>query len=203
MSEQALESPFLNSIAGILEEDLRTTPLFTNLQSAILFIAGHIYVRDLCQVVTVLGERQCMVPTSPTGTWLDDWRAVLSVPNLFSASQILTRQVAMEHLQSVWEFVKGIPSYRQPLASLIFCIWKDDLPDETEHSRAFVVWKLLGDEAVFRGFEKHSARTQLRSRENTKTVSAPSYSPWPLKNWTRTMTTLQYGRSIRSLRRHY
>lgn len=157
LDQPAGSSPFLSAIAGILAQDLRTSPLFPVIPSIILSAANHFYDRDLAQVITTMAERQCLSPTSPA--WLDDWANVLSVPDLFAPTLSATRQVSMDHLRSVWEFVKDIPSYRQPLAKLVLDLWKTHPPDEIEDSQAFIVWNLLADEAVFRIVDRHAEDT--------------------------------------------
>ncbi|KAI0351601.1 hypothetical protein OH77DRAFT_1429423 [Trametes cingulata] len=146
-------SPFLVAMATILAEDLKTSPLFLVLPSIILSIADHLPDRDLTQLLTTMSERQCLSPTSLS--WLDEWRNLLTMSNLFSPSRAGTRQHVMDHLQSVWEFVKDIPAYRKPLASLVFDVWKRHPAEELEDNSTLVVWNLLADEAVLRLVERH------------------------------------------------
>ncbi|KAH9922333.1 uncharacterized protein BXZ73DRAFT_91620 [Epithele typhae] len=100
------------------------TPLFPVLPSIILSVGDHLPDADLC-------NRQSFSPTS----------FVLS----------LSKQ-AMGHLQSVWEFVKDIPAYRKPLATLVFDVWKRHSADELEDSSALV--------AVLRLVEKHACEAE-------------------------------------------
>ncbi|KAI8972545.1 hypothetical protein BD414DRAFT_510325 [Trametes punicea] len=146
-------SPFLVAIATVLAEDLKTSPLFLVLPSIILSIADHLPDRDLTHLLTTMIERQCLSPTSLS--WLDDWKNLLTMSHLFSPSRAGTRQHVMDHLQSVWEFVKDIPAYRKPLASLVFDVWKQHPADELEDTSALVAWNLLADEAVLRLVERH------------------------------------------------
>ncbi|KAI0742732.1 hypothetical protein C8Q80DRAFT_1273348 [Daedaleopsis nitida] len=146
-------SPFLNTVAGVLAQDFKTTPLFPVLPSIILSVADHLPDRDLFLLLTNMADRQCLSPTSLS--WLDDWNSILTMPNLFSPTRSSTRHYAMDHLQSVWEFVKDIPAYRKPLATLVFDVWKQHSGEDLEDSTALVVWNLLADEAVLRLVEKH------------------------------------------------
>ncbi|KAL7278629.1 hypothetical protein ACG7TL_007630 [Trametes sanguinea] len=147
-------SPFLATIAAILAQDLKTSPLFLVLPSIILSIADHLPDRDLSQMLATMIERQCLSPTSLS--WLDEWKNLLTMANLFSVTRTGTRSRVMDHLQSVWEFVKDIPAYRKPLASLVFDVWKRHPADELEDNSALVVWNLLADEAVLRLVERHA-----------------------------------------------
>ncbi|RDX44101.1 hypothetical protein OH76DRAFT_1389787 [Lentinus brumalis] len=147
-------SPFLSAIANILAQDFKTTPLFPVLPSIILSLADHLPDRDLSQLLVNMADRQLLSPTSLA--WLDDWSSILAIPNLFSPTRHTTRQHAMDHLQSVWEFVKDIPAYRKPLAELVFDVWKQHSPNELEDQTALVAWNLLADEAVLRLVERHA-----------------------------------------------
>ncbi|CDO75461.1 hypothetical protein BN946_scf184823.g15 [Trametes cinnabarina] len=147
-------SPFLATIATILAQDLKTSPLFLVLPSIILSIADHLPDRDLSQMLVTMIERQCLSPTSLS--WLDEWKNLLTMPNLFSPTRTGTRQRVTDHLQSVWEFVKDIPAYRKPLASLVFDVWKQHPAEELEDNSALVIWNLLADEAVLRLVERHA-----------------------------------------------
>ncbi|OJT12335.1 Tuberous sclerosis 2 protein -like protein [Trametes pubescens] len=147
-------SPFLVAIATILAQDLKTSPLFLVLPSIILSIAEHLPDRDLTQLLITMAERQSLSPTSLS--WLDEWNNLLTMSSLFASSRTATRQHVMEQLHSVWEFVKDIPAYRKPLATLVFDVWKRHPAEELEDSSTLVVWNLLADEAVMRLVEKHA-----------------------------------------------
>ncbi|KAI1790599.1 hypothetical protein LXA43DRAFT_1146320 [Ganoderma leucocontextum] len=146
---------FLSTMSAILAQDLKTTLLFPVLPSIILSIADHLPDRDLSQLLVTMADRQSLSPTSLT--WLDHWRSILTMPDLFSPGRSSTRQNAMEHLQSVWEFVKDSPAYRKPLAALVFEVWRQHSGEELEDNLVLVVWNLLADEAVLRLWEKHVA----------------------------------------------
>ncbi|KAM5530840.1 hypothetical protein V8D89_015484 [Ganoderma adspersum] len=145
---------FLSTMSAILSQDLKTTLLFPVLPSIILSIADHLPDRDLSQLLVTMADRQSLSPTSLT--WLDHWQSILTMPDLFSPARSSTRQHAMEHLQSVWEFVKDSPAYRKPLAALVFNVWKQHSGDELEDNLVLAVWNLLADEAVLRLAEKHA-----------------------------------------------
>ncbi|OBZ74415.1 hypothetical protein A0H81_05376 [Grifola frondosa] len=146
-------SPFLNAVSILLAQDLTSTPLFPVLPSILLSVAEHLLDHDVAHVLSVISERQCLSPTSPM--WLDYWGSILKIPNLFTSIRSLTRHIAMDVLQSVWEFVKDIPSYRRPLASLVFDVWKQHPSDAMEDTTVSAIWNLLGDEVVLRILEHH------------------------------------------------
>ncbi|KAH9856428.1 hypothetical protein C2E23DRAFT_517079 [Lenzites betulinus] len=147
-------SPFLVAIATILAQDLKTSPLFLVLPSIILSIADHLPDGDLTKLLVTMTERQSLSPMSLS--WLDEWRSLLTMSSLFSPTRVSTRQHVMAQLQSVWEFVKDIPTYRKPLASLVFDVWKRHPAEELEDHHSLVAWNLLADEAVLRLVEKHA-----------------------------------------------
>ncbi|KAI0326816.1 hypothetical protein GY45DRAFT_1309846 [Cubamyces sp. BRFM 1775] len=147
-------SPFLVAVATILAQDLRTSPLFPVLPSIILSIADHLPDRDLSDLLATMVERQSLSPTSLS--WLDEWKNLLTMSSFFSPSRTGTRQHIMEQLEIVWKFVKDIPAYRKPLASLVFDVWKMHPAEELEDSHTLVVWNLLADEAVLRLVENHA-----------------------------------------------
>ena len=146
---------FLSTMSAILSQDLKTTLLFPVLPSVILSIADHLPDRDLSQLLITMADRQSLSPTSLT--WLDHWQSILTMPHLFSPARSSTRRRAMDHLQSVWEFVKDSPAYRKPLAALVFEVWKQHSGEELEDNLVLVIWNVLADEAVLRLAEKHAA----------------------------------------------
>ncbi|GBE87114.1 predicted protein [Sparassis crispa] len=151
LSQTDESSPFLNALSTLLAQDLMTTPLYPVLPSIILSVSGHLPDAETSQLLVVMSERQCLSPTSPS--WLDYWGSVLAIPDLYSPSRPTTRQMAMDVLQSVWEFVKDIPVYRRPLASLVFNFWRQQMSDEMDDVTVSIMWRILGDEVVLRNAE--------------------------------------------------
>lgn len=143
---------FLTTISTLLGQDLLTTPLYTILPSVILSIAQHISDSDITQLLSAMTDRQMLSPTSPQ--WLDHWDGILSIPGLYTQQWPSTRQIAMSTLQAVWEFVKDIPEYRQPLASLAFATWRELIPKNRGHNTSIIIWRILGDEIALRSSEK-------------------------------------------------
>ncbi|KAI0944483.1 hypothetical protein AcW1_002178 [Taiwanofungus camphoratus] len=139
-------SPFHSAISTLLVQDLMTTPLYPVLPSIILSIADHLPDSDTANLLVTMSERQSLAPTSPA--WLEHWAAVLTIPNLYTSLRPLTRQVAMDILKSVWDFVRDIPVYRRPLAGLVFDIWKRQASGNMEDVTVTIIWHILGDEVV-------------------------------------------------------
>ncbi|CCM02116.1 uncharacterized protein FIBRA_04193 [Fibroporia radiculosa] len=144
-------SPFLSVVSGLLSQDLMTTPLYPVLPTIILSMAEHIADSDTAHLLMTMSERQSLSPTSPA--WLEHWQSVLVMHGLYTSARTLTRQIAMDVLQSVWEFVKDISVYRRPLAELIYDIWKRQTSKEMEDVPVTVIWNILGDEIVLRSVE--------------------------------------------------
>lgn len=141
-------SPFLAALSYLLSQDLKTTPLFSVLPAIILSIASHITDSDTARVVRTLADRQCLAPTTPS--WLDHWKAILSVSGLYTQRRPTTRSAVSESLQSIWGFVRDIPSYRMPLATLVLQVWKREIKENSGDCISSILWRILGDELVFR-----------------------------------------------------
>ena len=145
------QPPFLSLLCSLLGQDLLVTPLYAVLPSVILSIAQHITDSDIAQLLNAMSDRQMLSPTSPQ--WLDHWNGVLSIPGLYTHQWPMTRQIAMNTLQAIWDFVKDIPEYRRPLANLSFGIWKTDIPTNRDCDTSIVIWRILGDEVAMRNAE--------------------------------------------------
>ncbi len=109
-------------------------------------------------------ERQSFSPTSPM--WLDNWKTVLAIPDLFSIHRARTRQVAVDILLSVWEFVKDIAAYRHPLATLVFGFWREQAVDLKEDHTSIIIWRILGDEIVLHSVERLEETTTESDEED-------------------------------------
>ncbi|EKM52632.1 uncharacterized protein PHACADRAFT_261192, partial [Phanerochaete carnosa HHB-10118-sp] len=127
------------------------SPLHTVLPSVIISVVEHIPDADTAHLVATMSERQAFSPTTPS--WLENWRLVLSIGDLYASYRTATRRVIMQVLQSVWSFVKDISVYRRPLAALVFEVWKEQYTDFRDDASAIIVWRVLGDEIVLRNLE--------------------------------------------------
>ncbi|KAH9948472.1 hypothetical protein B0H21DRAFT_690049 [Amylocystis lapponica] len=151
-------SPFLSGISTLLAQDLTTTPLYPILPSLLISMSAHLADAEIAQLLLVMSERQCLSPTYLG--WLDHWSNILAMPKLYSPSRQLTRQVAMDVLQSVWDFVRTIPDYRRPLAALVIRMWKQQMSDELTDSTVSIIWRILGDEVVLRSAEDQQSNAE-------------------------------------------
>lgn len=141
---------FLTTLSALLAQD--PVSLYTVLPPIILSIAQHVTDDDTHNLLKAMSERQSFSPTSPA--WLDNWKAVLFIPDLYTIHRYRTKKTAMETLQSVWEFVKDIPVYRRPLAVMVFTFWKQQTVNLKEDQTAIIIWRILGDEIVLRRVEE-------------------------------------------------
>ncbi|CAL1697974.1 unnamed protein product [Somion occarium] len=148
LARKEAPSAFLAAISSLLSQNLKTTPLYIVLPSIILSVAEHVTDSDTARVVSTLAERQSLTPTTPA--WLDHWRAILSIPGLHTSQRPLTRHAVSESLQSVWGFIKDIPTYRMPLGTLVLDVWRREIVEKNGDSISMILWRILGDELVFR-----------------------------------------------------
>ncbi|PCH43039.1 hypothetical protein WOLCODRAFT_138173 [Wolfiporia cocos MD-104 SS10] len=157
LSQTNHKSLLVNAILPLLAQDLRETPLYPVLPSIILAMAEHVTDTDTAGLLRTMSDRQSLSPTSPT--WLVHWGSILAIPRLFTATRPHTREVAMDMLGRVWEFVKDIPVYRRPLAELVLDFWKKQRKTDIEDVSVTVIWYILGDEAVLRMAEGEGKET--------------------------------------------
>lgn len=151
LTQTDVTTGFLSLLSTLLAQDLMVSPLHTVLPSVILSIVEHIPDADTAHLVATMSERQAFSPTTPS--WLDNWRLVLSIGDLYTNHRSATRHVITEVLRSVWSFVKDISVYRRPLAALVFEKWKEQYTDFKDDTSAIIIWRVLGDEVVLRNLE--------------------------------------------------
>ncbi|KAI0687610.1 hypothetical protein BC835DRAFT_1419805 [Cytidiella melzeri] len=164
LSPSEVPTNLITTLSTLLSQVFTDTPLHSVLPAVILSLSNHMPDADTSQLLDVMNERQNFSPTTPA--WLDNWLAVLSVEDLYTSQRLLTRNNAFNVLQSVWDFVKDIPSYRRPLAELLFCFWKARNVDNKDDITAIAIWRMLGDEVVLRATESFNERTP--DKENSQ-----------------------------------
>ncbi|KAI0087644.1 hypothetical protein BDY19DRAFT_240618 [Irpex rosettiformis] len=157
LSQSEAPTNFIATISGLISQVFTDTPLHSVLPGIILSLATHMPDADTAQLLDVMNERQNFSPTTPA--WLDNWRCVLSVEDLYSSHRSLTRNNAFHALQSVWDFIKDISLYRRPLAELVFRFWKSRNMENKDDTAAIVVWRMLGDEVVLRTTESFDEKS--------------------------------------------
>lgn len=164
MSQAEASSGFLSILSTLLAQDLMVTPLHTVLPSVILSIVEHVPDADTAHLVAMMAERQAFSPTTPS--WLDNWRLVLSIADLYTDHRASTRHAVMDVLQSVWHFVKDIAVYRRPLAALVFRVWTEQYAGLKDDQTATIIWRVLGDEIVLRKLEDTEIGTENKAEAN-------------------------------------
>lgn len=150
---------FLFNLSSLLAQDLTVTPLHSVLPSVILSIVEHIPDSDTAHLVTVMAERQAFSPTTPS--WLSNWNLVMTIGDLYTEQRLLTRQVIMDVLLSVWQFVKDIAVHRRPLAALVFDDWRQQDTSRGDDHTAIIIWRILGDEIVLRSAEQEDGAPDI------------------------------------------
>ncbi|KAK7688431.1 hypothetical protein QCA50_007969 [Cerrena zonata] len=175
LTRKEASSPFLATLSYLLSQDLKTTPLFSVLPPIILSIASHVTDTDTARVVRALADRQSLEPTTPA--WLDHWKAILSVSGLYTQQRPLTRSAVSESLRSVWGFVRDIPSYRMPLATLVLQVWKREIKENGGDCISAIFWRILGDELVFRHNQDDEDMESILSTVVAIAIAPPSASP--------------------------
>ena len=146
LAQGQASTPFLSTLAALLSPHLLNTPLYDALATIKISIAPHVNDADMSQLLVVMMERQSLSPTSPK--WLEYWEALLSSTEIYSPRRPLSRDVCFYNLQSVWDFVKDIPQYRRPMASLVYDVWQRYLDANPYEYTSDLPWRILGDEAV-------------------------------------------------------
>lgn len=93
-----------------------------------------------------------ITPTSPD--WLDTWTDLLNNPAMVGGARPVTTAAVMAALWNVYESVRDMPSYRAPLADVVYEYCKKsfdddaDVPSDVEDCTS--MWRVLGDEIVLR-----------------------------------------------------
>ncbi|THH31383.1 hypothetical protein EUX98_g2811 [Antrodiella citrinella] len=144
-------SPFLSTLTALLSPHLLATPLYDALATITISIAAHVADSDIAQLLMIMQERQSLSPTSPG--WLLYWTKLLSNPEIYSFRRPLSRHACMEIVQSVWDFVKDIPMYRQPMGFVVYDIVQHYLGTHPDQWPSDLVWRILADEVVLRTAE--------------------------------------------------
>jgi hypothetical protein len=112
-------------------------------------IAENLTDKNTARLPTFMLEQHELSPTSPN--WLLTWEKLLGNTTALSPQRPLTKCAVLEVLTVVYDSVKEMQSYRRPLADLVrsFCgNWVGKPEAESEDGDP--LWKILGDEIVFR-----------------------------------------------------
>jgi tuberous sclerosis 2 len=134
-------------LTSLLARD-HSTYLNPLLSTTLLCVADHLTDADTAKLPAIMFEQHDLSPTSPE--WLSNWANVMGNANLLSQARPLTRTAIMNALEAVYESVKDMPSYRRPLADLVFRFCQQQAVDEKDDSEGEVMWRILGEEVVLR-----------------------------------------------------
>ncbi|KAF8894998.1 hypothetical protein CPB84DRAFT_1848328 [Gymnopilus junonius] len=145
-------TPILRTISSLLSRDhsRALNPLLANI---LIHVAEHLTDSDTARLPVLMADQQALSPTSPE--WLKNWQSLLGNETLVSLSRPLTRKTIMDTLQAVYESVKDMKTYRQPLGDLVwkFCGGSQGHPSE-QNDDAPRMWKMMGEEVVLRSAEQ-------------------------------------------------
>ncbi|KAA1475708.1 hypothetical protein DENSPDRAFT_826364 [Dentipellis sp. KUC8613] len=156
---QPNEAPtaFLRTLSSLLGRDHSATPSHPPLTTILLSIAEHVSDEDTAKSVGVMLDRGDFSPLTPD--WLSNWEIILGNAALRSGTRPLTRIAVSEALQTVFAFVRDIPTHRQPLAELLFDKWKKQAAESVNFIGGDVIWDLLADELFLRVTEAQEQQT--------------------------------------------
>ncbi|GLB44659.1 putative rap/ran-GAP [Lyophyllum shimeji] len=143
-------TPVLRSLSVLLSRD-HSTPTSPLLSTILIHISDHLTDDETANLPRVMSEQHDLSPTSPE--WLNNWQNLLGNSNLVSIRRPRTRRAVMETLQSVYEGVRDMKGYREPLADMVLEFCRRSLEERGDKDAADVAWKILGDEVVLRTVE--------------------------------------------------
>lgn len=161
-------TPFLRTLASLLARD-HTTYLNPLLSVTLLCVAHHLTDFDTAKLPNVMYEQHDLSPTSPE--WLANWENILDNPDLLSSARPLTRAAIMNSLQAAYESVKDMPSYRMPLADLIFKYCQRQVATEKDDSEGIVIWRIMGEEVVLRAVDGQEKQDTDSLQQNSAVES--------------------------------
>ncbi|KAJ7102578.1 hypothetical protein B0H15DRAFT_936483 [Mycena belliarum] len=148
---------FLHTLTFILSRDhsLELQPLLSRI---LLHVADHLADADTAKLPMIMADQNDLTPISPD--WLEHWETLLKDPSLVSAQRPLTKKAVMVALESVHDNIRDMPSYRRLLANLVMDFCKrstTDSSDSGDGDDCEVMWRILGEEVVFRTIEDGDA----------------------------------------------
>ncbi|KAJ6569706.1 hypothetical protein B0H10DRAFT_2238179 [Mycena sp. CBHHK59/15] len=145
---------FLRTLSFVLSRDhsMELKPLLSRI---LLHVADHLSDVDTAKLPMIMAEQNDLTPISPD--WLENWEDLLRNPSLISAQRPLTKKAVMAALESVHDNIRDMPSYRRPLAALVMEFCKRSALDGGNGDDCEVMWRVIGEEVVFRTVEGEDA----------------------------------------------
>ncbi|KAJ7479981.1 hypothetical protein B0H11DRAFT_1863823 [Mycena galericulata] len=157
---------FLRTLSFILSRDhsMELQPLLSRI---LLHVADHLADADTAKLPMIMADQNDLTPISPD--WLEHWENLFKNPSLVSAQRPLTKKAVMVALESVHDNIRDMPSYRRPLAQLVMAFCKRSTLEGAVSSEdgddCEVMWKILGDEVVFKSVESEPAESVTEDLE--------------------------------------
>jgi hypothetical protein len=123
------------------------------LSTVLIQIAENLTDKDTARLPGFMLEQHELSPTSPE--WLHNWESLLGNTTAISSRRPLTKRAMLQVLAAVYDSVQEMPSYRRPLADVVLklCTSWVGKPEE-ESADGDSLWKILGEEIVFRATEQ-------------------------------------------------
>ncbi|KAI0319952.1 hypothetical protein OF83DRAFT_1169744 [Amylostereum chailletii] len=141
-------TPFLRTLAFLLNRDHVTTPINPPLTTIYLSISEHLTDTDTADIISALFTRKDLTPASMD--WLELWSAIFSKPELTSVERPLARTAVLESLQAVFAYVRDVPTHRHSLVDVLLESCQRRNLEEGGRDGYEVVWHILADEMVLR-----------------------------------------------------
>ena len=144
-------SPFLRILSEVLNREQDVIILNPPLPIILLSVIDHLADADSEKIPKMLAEQHQLSPTS--SDWIENWELIFNTEGLFKGHRPLTRRSVMSALESVFNFIIDMPTYRRELAGILLDFWARLIQEENEGADGAVVWKLLGNEVILRSIE--------------------------------------------------
>ncbi|KAF9005255.1 hypothetical protein BDQ17DRAFT_1541218 [Cyathus striatus] len=155
-------TPLLRIVTSLLARDysLSLKPILSQI---LITLAEHLSDSDTAKLPVMMMEQHELSPTSPA--WISNWDRLFMNPLLISNKRPLTQEAVMNALGVVYDSVRDMKLYREPLADMVLQFCAKALPlGSTEGGLA--IWKLLADEIVLRATERPESVDTIESVNN-------------------------------------
>ncbi|KIY72954.1 hypothetical protein CYLTODRAFT_387821 [Cylindrobasidium torrendii FP15055 ss-10] len=141
--------PLLRLLSSLLSRDhsLNCQP---DLCAILLRISRHLSDVETAKLPAIMANQHDITPTSPD--WLDRWKSILDNSAMVGVGRVATTAAVMDALWDVYESVRDMPSYRGPLADVVYDYCRKTVasPRERDLDECTAIWRVLGDEVVLR-----------------------------------------------------
>ena len=114
-------------------------------------MADNLADADTAHLPLIMTEQHDLYPTSPD--WLINWQNLLKKSSLMCSHRPLTARAVMNALSLVYESVRDMKAYREPLADIVLEFCERSLHKDCDRHVDSVSWRILGEEVVLRTVE--------------------------------------------------